>query len=97
LEYYEAGKDGPFCKTYQSPVTFTFECLVRALDRRISVKFENDPKRKVLCEGQVAHVTNGGLNLTQPFYNLLAEYEQSGEPFEKFLPTMLEKLPAYTQ
>jgi len=97
LQYYQAGKDGPFCKTYRNPVTFTFECLVHALDRRISVRFVNDPKWTALREGQVAHVTNGGLNLTQPFYNLLAEYEKSGEPFDEFLPAMLEQLPPYTR
>jgi len=26
---------------------------------------------------------------------LLAEYEQSGKPFDQFLPTMLEHLPDY--
>ena len=93
LKYYEAGKNQPLCQTYRDPVTFTFECLVRALDRRIRMRFENDPKWTALCVNQVAYDTKEGLNLTQPFYNLLAEYEQSDKPFDQFFPTMLEHLP----
>lgn len=28
---------------------------------------------------------------------LLAEYEQSGQPFDQFLPTLLEHLPEYSR
>jgi len=38
-------------------------------------------------------VSEGGLVLTQPFYDLLSEFEQSGKPFDQFLPTLLEHLP----
>jgi len=66
-----------------------------ALDRRISMRFENDPKWTALRENQVAYDTKEGLNLTQPFYNLLAEFEQSDKPFDQFFPTMLNHLPEY--
>ena len=93
--YYMAGKYAPAVKTYRQPVTFVFECMVGALDRRIGARFENDPKWIALREEEAAYDTKAGLNLTLPFYKLLAEYEQSGKPFDQFLPTMLEHLPEY--
>jgi hypothetical protein len=91
--YYMAGKDRPGSKDYQEPVTFAYECLVGALDRRIRVKLEADPKWTDLCEQQVASDTQEGLVLTQPFYRLLKDYEASGKPFDQYLPLLLEKLP----
>lgn len=77
------------------PVTFAYECMVRALDRRIRVKLENDPKWTDLCGQQAAYDTSQGLLLTQPFYQLLANYEESGKPFDQYLPLLLKKLPEY--
>lgn len=94
--YYEAGKDTPAVRgSYRHPVTFAFECLVGACDRRLKAKFENDPQWAQLAQEQVAHDTREGLNLTQPYYNLLTEFEQSGRPFDQFLPTLLERLPEH--
>lgn len=45
-KYYQAGKDGPLCKTYGSPVNFTFESLVRALDHRLATLQTDDPAVK---------------------------------------------------
>ena len=92
-EYCQAGRSRPFGKTYGSPITFTFESLARALDHRLGVLQTNDPADKKRIEGQVAWETEKGLTLVQPFYNLLAEFEQSGQPFDQFLPTMLARLP----
>jgi hypothetical protein len=92
-KYCQAGKGRPFGRTYGSPVTFTFESLVRALDHRLAVLQSNDPTDKKRIEGQVAWETEKGLTLTRPFYDLLAEFEQSGKSFDQFLPTMLERLP----
>jgi hypothetical protein len=94
-KYRQAGKGKPFAKTYGSPITFTFESLVRALDHRLGMLQTNDPADKKRIEGQVAWETEKGLMLVQPFYNLLAEFEQSGQPFDQFLPTMLARLPEY--
>ncbi len=93
--YYRAGKNAPAVESYRRPVTFAFECLVRALDRRITARFENTPPWTKLTAEQVAHDTKDGLNLTQPFYDSLTEFEQSGKPFDQFLPTLLEHLPEY--
>jgi len=93
LKYYRVGRNGPLCKSYQYSVGFTWECLVRALDHRLAMLQTNDPTDKKRIEGQVAWETEKGLTLTQPFYNLLAEFEQSEKPFDQFLPTMLEHLP----
>jgi hypothetical protein len=92
-QYYEAGKDKPMVEPYREPVVFTYECLVRALNHRLAVLQTDDPAEKERIEGQVAWETEKGLTLTQPFYNLLAEFEQSEKPFDQFLPTMLEHLP----
>ncbi len=95
--YYTAGKGRPAIETYREPTTFAFECMVVALDRRISAKFENNPAWTELKERQIAHDTTGGFTLVQPFYDLLIEYEQSNEPFDRYLPTLLEHLPEYKQ
>lgn len=92
-KYYQAGKEGPLCQTYQSPVTFTSESLVRALDRRLAMLQTNDPAEKKRLDGRVAWETENGLTLTRPFYDALAEFEQSNKPFDQFLPTLLEHLP----
>jgi hypothetical protein len=93
-KYYRAGKNEPICKFYQHPVGFTSECLVRALDHRLDVLQANNPRITKRAEDQVAWLTENGLTLTQPFYQLLSEYERSGQPFDQFLPTLLERLPA---
>ncbi|MBN1972563.1 MAG: DUF4932 domain-containing protein [Sedimentisphaerales bacterium] len=95
IKYYKAGKNEPLSKSYQNPTGFTWECMVRALDRRISIRFEDDLNWTEIRESQVISDTKEGLNLTQLFYKLLAEYEKSGEPFDQFLPKMLERLPEY--
>jgi hypothetical protein len=37
--------------------------------------------------------TRRGLTLTQPFFELLAEFEKGNMPFDQFVPTMFERLP----
>lgn len=93
LKYYKAGKNAPGVASYREPVIFVSECMVRALDRRIRGRFENTPQWTQLTKDQVAGNTREGLNLTQPFYDLLDEFERSGQPFDRYLPTMLERLP----
>ena len=93
-QYYEAGKDKPIVEPYREPVAFTCECLVRALDHRLAVLQTGDPAEKKRIEGQVAWETEKGLTLTQPFYRLLEQYEESDQPFDRFFLTMLERLPS---
>lgn len=94
--YYAQGKDRPAVGSYREPVTFAFECLVRALDRRIRSKLEADPKWTDLGERQVASDTRQGLVLTEPFYRLLQAYEESSRPFDEFVPLLLKNLPEPT-
>jgi hypothetical protein len=96
-KYYQAGTNGPMSKTYQEPVTFASECMVRALDDRLHVLLANDPTITKNLESRVADLSAKGLTLTQPFYLLLAEYEKSNKNFEEFFPVMLEKLPEYKE
>jgi hypothetical protein len=95
-EYYEAGKDKPTVEPYREPVCFTYECMVRALDHRLAVLQTDDPAEKKRIEGQAAWETQQGLTLTRPFYDALAEFEQSDQSFDRFFPTMLERLPEYS-
>jgi hypothetical protein len=94
-KYFEAGKDLPLAQSYRHPVIYTYECLVRALDMRIRILLEDDPSITERWEGRVEYLTNNGLTLVQPFYNLLDEYEQSDKDFEEFLPEMLDMLEDY--
>jgi hypothetical protein len=96
-KYFKAGKDQPLAESYGHPVTYTYECLVRALDIRLRALFEDDPSVTARCEGRIKYLTKHGLTLVQPFYVLLSEYEQSNKNFEQFLPTMLELLPEYSK
>jgi hypothetical protein len=93
--YFEAGKDMPMAKSYGRPVTYAYECLVRALDHRINAVMTNDPATTTSREKRIAILTKEGLLLVGPFYRLLSEYEKSEKNFEQFLPEMLEKLPEY--
>lgn len=95
LAYYKAGENKPISRSYRNPVTFTFECLVRAVDHRLRVLLADDPAVKKRSEDRVSQLTKDGLTLTDPFYILLAEYENSGLSFDKFVPVMLQSLPEY--
>jgi len=66
---------------------------VHALGHRLRVLQSGNPETKTWAEKKVAELSKGGLLLTQPFYQLLLEYEQSGQPFDLFLPNLLERLP----
>lgn len=93
-KYFKAGKDLTLAKSYGHPVTYTFECLVRALTTRLYVLMENDftPSGG---EAKVKYLTREGLILVEPFYDLLDEYEQSDKNFEQFLPVILDMLKEY--
>jgi len=95
--YYQAGKDKPIVQSYRDPVTFTFECLVRALDHRLRVLQAVDPADKKRAEDRVDQLTEQGLTLTRAFYNMLVDYEQGKLSFDQFVPVMLRELPAYKQ
>jgi hypothetical protein len=96
-KYFEAGKDQPLAESYGHPVTYTYECLVRALDIRLRALFEDNPSVTTRCEARIEYLTKNGLTLVQPFYLLLSEYEQSNRNFEQFLPAMLDMLPEYSR
>ena len=90
-KYFEAGKDQPLAKSYRHPVTYSYECLVRALTTRLYVLMENDFTESG-GESKVKYLTREGLILVEPFYDLLDEYERSDNNFEQFLPVMLDML-----
>jgi hypothetical protein len=90
-----AGKDTRIAESYGHPVGYASECLVRALDHRIHVVMEDNPKETKRRENIVNSKTQAGLLLTEPFYRLLADYEQSELNFEEFVSEMLQRLPEY--
>ncbi len=93
LKYYRAGKRGLASEEYQTPTAFVSECLIHAIDHRLAAR--NDPRRENWANQRVAALAQDGLMLTEPFYRLLPEYEQSGVPFDRYLPTLLDHLPEY--
>lgn len=95
-KYFKAGKDQLFAKNYGHPVTYTYECLVRALTTRLYVLMENN-LGPGWGKSKVRGVTQNGLILVEPFYELLDEYEESNKNFEQFLPAMLDLLPEYSK
>jgi hypothetical protein len=102
--YFVAGKDMPMAKNYGQRKAYAFECLVRALDHRMRFLMENNPQafkkrdnstKRINRENVIKWITDEGLLLTEPFYRLLVEFEQSDMTFEEYLPEMLKKLPEY--
>jgi hypothetical protein len=95
--YYKAGEDKPITSSYRDPVTFTFECMVRAMDHRLSALLSENAEGKKRAENRVDQLTEQGLTLTRAFYNMLADYEHGDLSFDQFVPIMLRELPAYDQ
>lgn len=95
-QYFEAGKNMPMAESYGHPVTYAYECLVRALDHRIYILLDNNPSTTQRRETKMENLTQNGLLLVQPFYQLLTEYEKSDLNFEEFVPMMLERIPEYS-
>ena len=95
-KYFEAGKDQRLAESYRHPVTYSYECLVRALTTRIYVLMENDFTPR-MGEAKVKYLNREGLILVEPFYYLLDEYEQSDKDFEQFLPVMLDMLEEHNE
>ena len=76
--YYEKGRTGPYARSYQEPVTFVAECLVRALDNRLRG-----------AATTTAQETAGGLGLVGPFHLALEGFEASKKSFSDYLPELL--------
>jgi hypothetical protein len=93
--YYAAGRTMPLCQSYQNPVTFAYECLVRALDQRIRMAEAGNPERAAQSAARIAWETDGGLLLAKPFFDLLETYGQASEPFDVYLPKMFTALAEY--
>jgi hypothetical protein len=96
-EYFNAGKDAKISKPYPDPVSFTWECLVHALDHRLAALQTSDPEVRERIEANVDSLTKEGYTLLKPLYLLLCDFEKSDKPFDRFLPVMLEKLPEYSR
>jgi hypothetical protein len=92
--YYERGREGPYARSYQSPRSMTQESLVRALDYRLRLHASADADAATEVEARIAEITDAGLAMTRPFYQLLEQYEAAGVSFDAFVPRLLELLPA---
>jgi hypothetical protein len=90
--YFQAGKTGPLSKSYQNLEGFTAECMVRALDYRLRAKLDGREAFAKRVESQIAEMSIEGLTLTQPFYQALTDYEQSGKAFDVSLATIFDRL-----
>jgi hypothetical protein len=94
-KYFKAGKNTTIAKSYGSPAVYASECLVRALDHRIAILMTDNPETVKHREALVKRKTQDGLLLTEPFYELLVDFEQSKLDFKEFLPKLMEKLSEY--
>ncbi|MEJ2239684.1 MAG: hypothetical protein P8X82_15415, partial [Gemmatimonadales bacterium] len=96
VEYYEAGKDGRYAQSYQSPMAMTYESLTKALDYRLRVILSADPQTAMGAEARIAEIASGGLAPTAPFYLLLKDRFETGEAsFREYIPVLLDELPRY--
>jgi hypothetical protein len=94
-KYFKAGRDAAISSTYQEPVIWVSECLVHALDYRITALRISDPTLEKRLEDRVDKLTQGGYTVLKPLYTLLIDFEKSDKPFDQYLPIMFEKLPEY--
>ena len=85
----------PGARAYGDLEGFVSECQVHALDARINIRITNTNESRKNQESSISSLTKSGLNLTEPFFRFLADYENSGEDFSRYLPTILERLPQY--
>jgi hypothetical protein len=95
-KYFKAGRDAAISSTYQEPVIWVSECLVHALDYRITALRVSEPTLKKRLEDRVDKLTQGGYTVLKPLYTLLIDFEKSDKPFDQYLPIMFEKLPEYS-
>jgi hypothetical protein len=94
VKYYEAGKDGRYARSYQSPLSMTSESLTRALDYRLRVKLSSNADAFEAAEARIEEITAGGLTPTGPFYRLLEEqYERGSTSFAEYVPVLPEDIP----
>lgn len=92
--YFEAGRAGPYARSYQSVRAMTQESLVRALDYRLRLMGSADSSAAAAVEARIEEITAAGLAMTAPFYRLLEGYEATGRSFDEYVPVLLELLPA---
>jgi len=92
-KYYQAAKDLPYASSYQHPVSHAGESLIRAMDSRMHALMEDDPETTKNCEARCIELSESGLSLAHPFYELLKQYEQTDMSFDQFVPLMLDLVP----
>jgi hypothetical protein len=94
-KYFLAGKDASISLSYRNLIDWSAECLVHALSFRITFVRLTDPAIREVVESNMINLTKGGYTLLEPLYRLLADFERSGEPFDRYLPVLLRRLPEY--
>jgi len=92
--YFEAGREGRLAASYQHAPTFASECLVRALDYRLRLRElegRGESVDRVLT--RVDELTLGGLTLVKPFFEGLADFEESSGDFAAYVPVLFTRVP----
>lgn len=92
--WYESGREGPYAASYQQASTFVSECLVRALDYRLRLRDAQGEDEVAAIQSRIDEITEGGLKLTRPFFDGLAELENGSMDFTEFVPLLFRQLPA---
>jgi hypothetical protein len=69
---------------YDVPVAFVQECLVRALDARVTTALY--PQRGDAKRREVESAVAQGFSLTRPFYDGLAAFDAQRQGFDAFVP-----------
>jgi hypothetical protein len=95
-KYFNAGRDAAISSSYQDPINWVSECLVHALDYRMTAMRVSDPTLEKRLEDRVDKLTQGGYTLLKPLHILLIDFEKSDKSFDQYLPIMFEKLPEYS-
>lgn len=88
--YFERWVSSPQASGYDKPVVFVQECLVRALDARVTAA--RRPERAEAKRQEVEWSAKQGFSLALPFFERLAQFEQGGDTLEAYAPALFDGL-----
>jgi len=89
--YYDRWNNLPGKRGYDTPQMYIQECMVKALEARVSIKLRPDLRARK--SAQVTQDVKNGFELTGIFYENLAEFETGDSTFDDFVKVLFERLP----
>jgi hypothetical protein len=90
--YFERWMKNPAHRGYETLQMYVQECLVKALEARVSVALR--PQLVDRKKNQVSGDVRNGYELTGVFYKELADFEKALQPFDDYVAVLFSQVPA---